>query len=80
MFGLTGMNSFHASVKNAFQPSLSNARAYILTNKEGSVIACSKEAKKYIKIGETCSKIKHQQYPVKILFISINLCELLFHE
>lgn len=72
MFGLIDVNSFYASVEKAFQPSLRNAPVCILSNNDGCVIARSKEAKKYIKMGEPWFKIKNQQYPVKIHFFSSN--------
>lgn len=73
MFGLIDVNSFYASVEKAFQPTLRNAPVCILSNNnDGCVIARSKEAKKYIKMGEPWFKIKNQQYPEKIHFFSSN--------
>ncbi len=72
MFGLIEVNSFYASVEKAFQPSLRNEPVCILSNNGGCVIARSKEAKKYVRMGEPWFKIKNQQFPVKIHFFSSN--------
>jgi len=72
MFGLIDVNSFYASVEKAFQPSLRNEPVCILSNNDGCVIARSKEAKKYVRMGEPWFKIKNQQFPVKIHFFSSN--------
>jgi len=59
-------------VEKAFQPSLRNEAVCILSNNDGCVIARSKEAKKYIRMGEPWFKIKNQHFPVKIHFFSSN--------
>lgn len=72
MFGLIDANSFYTGCEKAFQPSLRNAPVCVLSNNDGCVIARSKEAKKYIKMGEPWFKIKNQHYPEKIHFFSSN--------
>jgi len=57
MFGLIDVNSFYASAEKVFRPDLKNAPVAILSNNDGCVIARSKEAKKYVKMGDPWFKI-----------------------
>ena len=72
MFGLIDVNSFYASAEKVFRPDLKNAPVAILSNNDGCVIARSKEAKKYVKMGDPWFKIKNQHFPEKIHIFSSN--------
>jgi len=68
MFGLIDVNSFYASAEKVFRPDLKNAPVAILSNNDGCVIARSREAKKYVKMGDPWFKIKNQRFPEKYTY------------
>lgn len=72
MFGLNDVNSFYASVEKAFQPSPRNEPVCILSNNDGCVIARSKEAKKYVRMGKPCSRLKTSSSPLRSIFSPAN--------
>jgi len=56
MYGIVDCNSFYASCERAFRPSLADQPIVVLSNNDGCVIARSREAKPYVKMGEVAFK------------------------
>ncbi|NIJ45974.1 DNA polymerase V [Wenyingzhuangia heitensis] len=56
MYGIVDCNSFYASCERAFKPSLIGKPIVVLSNNDGCVIARSKEAKRYVKMGAVAFK------------------------
>ncbi len=60
MFALCDVNSFYASCETVFRPDLKERPVVVLSHNDGCVIACSAEAKPFVKIGEPYFKQKEQ--------------------
>ena len=58
MYGIVDCNSFYASCERAFRPNLIGKPIVVLSNNDGCVIARSKEAKPYVKMGAVAFKSK----------------------
>lgn len=58
MFALCDVNSFYASCETVFRPDLKGRPVVVLSNNDGCVIACSAEAKPFVKMGEPYFKQK----------------------
>ncbi|KGT88741.1 DNA polymerase V subunit UmuC [Erwinia typographi] len=72
MFALADVNSFYASAEKVFRPGIRNDPVIILSNNDGCVIARSKEARPWVRMGEPWFKIKEQSFPFKIHTFSSN--------
>ncbi|ANW96951.1 SOS mutagenesis and repair protein UmuC [Wenyingzhuangia fucanilytica] len=59
MYGIVDCNSFYASCERAFKPNLIGKPIVVLSNNDGCVIARSKEAKPYVKMGAVAFKNKN---------------------
>ncbi|HCT9938867.1 TPA: Y-family DNA polymerase [Klebsiella variicola] len=58
MFALCDVNSFYASCETVFRPDLKGRPVVVLSNNDGCVIARSREAKPFVKMGEPYFKQK----------------------
>lgn len=56
MYGIVDCNSFYASCERVFCPELIGKPIVVLSNNDGCVIARSKEAKPYVKMGAVAFK------------------------
>ncbi|PIJ50003.1 DNA polymerase V subunit UmuC [Erwinia sp. OLTSP20] len=72
MFALADVNSFYASVEKVFRPEIRNEPVIILSNNDGCVIARSKEAKPYVRMGEPWFQVKDRDFPERINVFSSN--------
>ncbi|EDZ9094242.1 translesion error-prone DNA polymerase V subunit UmuC [Salmonella enterica] len=72
MFALADVNSFYASCEKVFRPDLRDKPLIVLSNNDGCVIARSKEAKAYIRMGTPWFQIKKSKFPEKIYAFSSN--------
>lgn len=59
MYGIVDCNSFYASCERVFRPNLKEKPIVVLSNNDGCVIARSKEAKPFIKMGAIAFKEEH---------------------
>ncbi|WP_353614473.1 translesion error-prone DNA polymerase V subunit UmuC [Mangrovibacter phragmitis] len=72
MFALADINSCYASCEEVFRPDLRGKPIVILSNNDGCVIARSRSAKKYVRMGEPWFRVREQSFPEKIYAFSSN--------
>jgi len=72
MFALADVNSFYASAEKVFRPGIRNDPVIILSNNDGCVIARSREAKPYVRMGEPWFQVKERNFPERIHVFSSN--------
>lgn len=60
MYGIVDCNSFYASCERVFRPNLIGKPIVVLSNNDGCVIARSKEAKPYVKMGAVAFKSRDE--------------------
>ncbi|EPS4527360.1 Y-family DNA polymerase [Citrobacter koseri] len=73
MYALADVNSFYASCEKVFRPDLLGKPVVVLSNNDGCVIACSKEARALgIKMGVPWFQLKAISFPEPIVTFSSN--------
>ena len=72
MFALADINSCYASCEEVFRPDIRGQPIVILSNNDGCVIARSRAAKKYVRMGEPWFRLRAQHFPEKIHAFSSN--------
>lgn len=72
MFALADINSCYASCEEVFRPDIRGQPIVILSNNDGCVIARSRAAKKYVRMGEPWFRLRAQHFPEKIQAFSSN--------
>lgn len=68
MYGIVDCNSFYASCERVFRPNLIGRPIVVLSNNDGCVIARSKEAKQYVKMGAVAFKNRNdfKKYGIEV--------------